>query len=81
MIVVSLLFNFINFMAGFAALFLSLLLLVHRLFWPASQRPLYAIYRFSPIKEKKWLFSLGIALLLLPHQFTIETLKAILEKL
>ncbi len=81
MVVVSLLFNFINFIAGFAAFFLSLLLLLHRLFWPAIQRPLYAIYRFSPIKEKRWLFSLGIALLLLPHQFTIETLKAILEKL
>jgi len=58
-----------------------LLLLVHRLFWPAIQRPLYAVYRFNPIKEKKWLFTIGVALLLFPHHVTMEVLKAILEKI
>jgi hypothetical protein len=52
-IVFSILFNSINILVGTAALFLALLLLLHRLFWPAVQRPLYAIYRFAPIKEKE----------------------------
>lgn len=76
----SLLFDIIDFLAGFAAFFLALLLLLHRLFWPAFQRPLYAICRFAPIKEKKWLFRIGVALLLLPNHITIGVLKAILEK-
>ena len=81
MIFVSLIFNFIDFLAGFAAFFAALLLLLHRLFWPAIQRPLYAVYRFAPIKEKKWLFRIGVVLILLPQHLTIEVLKKILEKL
>jgi hypothetical protein len=81
MVLISIMFNFIDFLAGFAALFLALLLLLHRLFWPAVQRPLYAIYRFAPIKQKKWLVSIGIALLTLPSHATLGALKAILEKL
>src|SRR5579863_4989156 len=73
--------NAIDILVGSAALFLALLLLLHRLFWPVVQRPLYAIYRFAPIKEKKWLFSAGAALLFIPSHITIEVLKAFLEKL
>jgi hypothetical protein len=81
MVLFSVMFNSIDFLAGFAALLLALLLLLHRIFWPAIQRPLYAIYRFAPIKEKKWLFRTGVALLVFPNHFTIEVLRAILEKL
>jgi hypothetical protein len=85
MVAISFMFNSIDFLAGFAALLLALLLLSHRLFWPAVQRPLYAIYRYAPInvplKEKKWMCTIGIALLFLPYHFTIEVLRAILEKL
>jgi hypothetical protein len=80
-VVVSIMFNSIDFLAGIAALLLALLLLFHRIFWPAIQRPLYAIYRFAPIKEKKWLFKTGVALLVLPNHFTIDLLRATLEKL
>jgi hypothetical protein len=81
MVVVSIMFNSIDFLAGIAAFLLALFLLLHRIFWPAIQRPLYAIYRFAPIKEKKWLFKTGVALLVLPNHFTVEVLRAILEKL
>jgi hypothetical protein len=80
-VLMSLIFNFIDFLAGFAALIVALLLLLHRLLWPAIQRPLYAICRFAPIKEKKWLFRFGVALLFLPNHFTIGVLRTILEKL
>jgi hypothetical protein len=81
MVVLSIMFNFIDFLAGFAALFLAVLLLLHRLFWPAIHRPLYAIYKFAPIRERKWLFRIGVILLFLPQHFTVEALKAVLEKL
>jgi len=81
MVLVSFMFNSIDFFAGLAALFLALLLLLHRLFWPAVQRPLYAIYRFAPIKQKKWLVGIGIALLTLPSHTTLGVLKAMLKKI
>jgi hypothetical protein len=84
MVMASIMFNFIDFLAGFAALLLAIILLLHRLFWPAVQRPLYAIYRYAPLnaplKEKKWMWTIGIALLFLPYHFTIDVLKAILDK-
>jgi hypothetical protein len=76
----SVILNFIDFLAGFAAFALALILLVHRLFWPAIQRPLYAIYRFSPITEKKWLIRVGVTLLILPYHLSLEALKTIVEK-
>jgi hypothetical protein len=81
MVVVSLLLNFIDFLACFAAFAIACLLFVHRIFWPAVQRPLYAVYRFAPIKEKQWLVRIGIALLLLPYHLTLEALKTVIEKL
>jgi hypothetical protein len=84
MVLFSLVFNSIDVLAGFAALFLALLLLLHRLFWPAVQRPLYAVYRFAPVnvplKEKRWMFTIGLALLFLPYHLTFALLRAILEK-
>jgi|ERR1700674_3786557 len=81
-VVVSLLLNFIDFLACFAAFALACLLLVHRIFWPLVQRPLYAVYRFAPIKEeKKWLVRVGTTLLLLPYHFSLEALRKVLEKL
>lgn len=80
MVVLSLMFNAIDFLVGFAGLLLAVLLLLHRLFWPAIQRPLYAIYRFSPIKKKRWLFATGVALLFLPMHATVRALRTILEK-
>jgi hypothetical protein len=80
MLLFSLMFNAIDVLVGSTAFFLALLLLLHRLFWPAIQRPLYAIYRFAPVKQKKWLFRIGFALLVLPKHLTIEVLKALLSK-
>jgi hypothetical protein len=66
-------------------LLLALILLLHRLFWPAVQRPLYAVYRYAPLnaplKEKKWMLTIGVALLFLPYHVTIDVLKAIIDKL
>jgi hypothetical protein len=81
MVVLSFMFNAIDCFASLVAVFLAVLLLIHRLAWPAVERPLYAICRFSPIKEKKWLFTTGMALILLPRHFSIEVFKALLEKL
>lgn len=81
MVMFSLMFNAIDFLVGFAGLLLALLLLLHRLFWPTIQRPLYAIYRFAPIKRKRWLFATGLALLFLPTHTTGQLLRTILEKL
>ena len=74
-VMVSLMFNSIDLLAGFAAFFLALVLLLHRLFWPAVQRPLYAIYRFAPMKRKKWLIATGLALLTLTSHTTLGIVK------
>jgi hypothetical protein len=77
----SMVFNVIDVFAGMAALIVAALLLIHRLFWPALNRPLYAIYRYAPVKEKKWLFRFGCILLFFPVHLTAEGIRAILEKL
>jgi hypothetical protein len=81
MVLVSFMFNSIDLLAGFAAFFLALLLLLHRLLWPAVQRPLYAIYRFAPIKKKKWLVGTGVALLTLTSHTTLGIAKALVKKI
>lgn len=77
----SILFNSIDVVAGFAAFVLAVFLLLHRLFWPVIGRPLYAIQRYAPIKNKRWLFATGVALILLPRHITFQVMKALLEKL
>jgi hypothetical protein len=78
-VMISLMFNSIDLLAGLAAFFLALLLLLHRLFWPAVQRPLYAIYRFAPMKRKKWLVGTGVALLTLTSHTTFGIAKALVK--
>jgi hypothetical protein len=80
-VMVSVVFNSIDVFAGLAAVMVAALLLLHRLFWPAIQRPLYAVYRYSPLKQKKWLVGVGIALVFLPKHLTVEAIKALVEKL
>jgi hypothetical protein len=76
----SLVFNSIDALAGSGALILAIMLLLHRVLWPTIQRPLYAIYRFSPLKQKKWLIRVGFGLLFLPTLSTFEAIKAFIEK-
>jgi hypothetical protein len=80
-ILASLLFNSIDILAGSAAFVVAALLLLHRLLWPAIQRPLFAVYRFSPLKQKKWLVTVGLALALLPQHLTGEVIKSFIDKL
>jgi hypothetical protein len=79
-IMVSFILNSIDFAAGFAVLVLALLLLLHRSLWSAVERPLYAIQRFAPIKNKKWLWRTGVVLLTLPTHTGLGFLKSLLEK-
>ena len=76
----SLLFNSIDVLAGFAAALVAVVLLVHRLSWPILQRPLHAMYRFSPLKQKRWLVTVGLILLFLPRHLTVELVKSLIEK-
>lgn len=71
--------NSIDFIACFASLVLGLLLLLHRLLWPMIQRPLYAVCRFAPLKNKLLMWGIGLTLLFLPSHNTIEFLKSHLK--
>ncbi len=77
----SFVLNSIDIVVGLAALMLALLLLLHRLVWPTVERPIYAIQRFGLIKNKKFLWGVGIALVFLPKHTTIQLLKSLVEKL
>lgn len=76
----SFVLNSIDFFAGSAGLVVAVVLLVHRLFWPALQRPLYAIQRFVPLQKRGWLWGLGVFLLILPKpkHLNVALLKSIL---
>jgi hypothetical protein len=63
MVIASVLFNGIDIVVGTAAFLLASLLLIHRIAWPLIERPLYAFQRYSPIRNKKWLFGTGLALI------------------
>ncbi len=80
-IMISFPLNSIDLLVAMAGLILALFLFLHRLLWPAIHRPLWAIYRFAPIRNKKLLFRLGVALIVLPRHVTLELLKAMLDKL
>lgn len=73
--------NSIDVLAGSAALIIALLLLLHRLLWPAIERPLYAMQRFNVIKNKKVLISCGATLLALPTETIGGAILQILSKL
>jgi len=68
--------NSIDFIVCFAALILATLLLVHHLLWPMIQRPLYAICRFGPPKNKWLTWTIGLTLLALPKHHIMEFLMA-----
>lgn len=59
-------FNFLDAVVG--GLFVLILsgVFLHRLLWPFLERPLYSLHRFGVIKNKKLLWTLGIALLIGP---------------
>ncbi|HMD83564.1 MAG TPA: hypothetical protein VKO18_02545 [Terriglobia bacterium] len=78
---VSIELNLIDSIAGFAGLILAFVLLLHHLLWPMIQRPLYAICRFAPLKNKRLLWTIGLSLIFLPTHITIELLKSLLHKL
>jgi len=68
----SFLLNSIDFFAASAGLVVAVVLLIHRLFWPVIQRPVYAIQRFVPLKQKKWLWGVGIFFLVMPKPKTLD---------
>jgi hypothetical protein len=70
-IMVSVLCNSIDFFVGSAALFVAVFLLFHRIAWVVIQRPLYAMYRFFPVRDRRWLVAMGIGLLTLPHHWAV----------
>jgi hypothetical protein len=65
-LIFSWVFNLITLLTCFLGFLLAFTILLHRLFWPLLQRPLYGFQRFGIIKKKKLLWSVGIFLLLLP---------------
>lgn len=58
--------NFVDILACSVFLLLLALMLLHRIFWPILERPIYACARFGIIKEKKLLWTLGGFLLFVP---------------
>jgi hypothetical protein len=57
-----------------AIMFASLVL--HRVFWPIIQRPLYALWRFKLLQNRKVLFYVGVALLTVPLPRIAQVVKA-----
>jgi hypothetical protein len=86
-IVFSLLLNTVNFLAASAGVVVALMLLLHRSIWWPIERPIYVIQRYVSIdgkknkETKKWLFRIGLGLVLLPSHDTLEFLKLWLKKL
>jgi hypothetical protein len=63
-------------------LILGCVVLLHHLFWPVLQRPLYAFQRYEVIKRKPLLWTIGISLLLLtPPQWSWRLVLEALGKL
>jgi hypothetical protein len=57
--------NFIDLITCSVFFILAIIMIVHRLFWPIIERPLYSIQRYA-IEKKAWLWGVGGALLLHP---------------
>jgi len=57
-----LLFNFGDIFACSVFFVLMVLMLGHRLLWPALERPIYAFHRYGLIRRKAWLWGIGTAL-------------------
>lgn len=58
--------NSVDIVACSVFLLLLAFMLLHRLLWPVLERPIYACARFGIFKQKKLLWTVGIALLLVP---------------
>jgi hypothetical protein len=84
-IIFSSFLNLINLLIGTIGFLLAALIVLHRFFWPALQRIIYAFQRYSVITNKKLLWKICIMLLLLPQPATLwnfwELLLKTLEKL
>lgn len=61
--ILSIALNTIDILTVVAVLIVAVLMLTHRLVWPIFQRPIYAIQRMTFVKSRRWLWSVGIALL------------------
>lgn len=79
--VLSIVLNLIDAFATIAALIVAALLLLHRIIWPALQRPIYAIQRMSHINRRGWLWSAGIALLTFAVTGFPDWVKTLFERL
>lgn len=66
--------NGVGLLACLAAFAFSGAMLLHGLVWPTLQRPLYFLQRQGVIENKKLLWGVGIALLLLPKPQTMSAL-------
>jgi hypothetical protein len=55
--------NFITALFSFVFIVLGGVMLLHRLFWPLLDRPIYALQKLGFIRRKKLAFTLGIALI------------------
>lgn len=80
-VTLSFILNTLNFLVGSVTLLLAILLLIHRLLWPSLERSLYAVQRFAPIKNKKFLWIAGGILISVPTTPTIEWARSLAEKL
>ena len=61
--------NFGDFIACSVFFVVMLAVLAHRLMWPILERPIYALYRYGIIRNKKLLWGVGVALLVGPQRF------------
>ena len=80
-VMLSFMLNSLDLVVASAAVIIALILLLHRPVWWLAQRALYPVARYAPIKNKRLLFTLGIALLFLPTHVGISSVRKLLEKL
>jgi hypothetical protein len=74
--------NSISLLTTLLMAIIAILLLVHRVFWPMLQRPLYALQRYDILKNKVALWAVALVLILLPRPQTFADLwKVLMEKL
>lgn len=61
-------FNLIDGMAASVVVIFLAAIVFHRLFWPTLERPLYSLNRFGVIRNKKFLWAIGLACVIGPVQ-------------
>jgi hypothetical protein len=75
------LFNVITVAVASIFIFLILLMLLHRIFWPLLNRPIYALAGLGIVRRRKLFGAIGLLLLGLSIGYTPSSLKEIIEKL